>query len=121
MFEGITTVAAIVVLFLLSAAVVEGWYASTRWRRRVRDAWSRRRNRHDARQRHVDDVDFNSERGIWASAVNRATIAVGQFGCGLRHGHNEVLHYPSAGRVCLLCTSCGRQTPGWDLRTGAAL
>ena len=37
-----------------------------------------------------------------------------QFICGL-HGHDALLHFEQ-GRMSLQCTSCGYQTPGWDVR-----
>ena len=39
---------------------------------------------------------------------------VRQFFCGL-HGHDSLMHFGS-GRVSLLCTSCGHETPGWDVK-----
>jgi hypothetical protein len=41
------------------------------------------------------------------------TDKVRQFLCGL-HGHDALLHYEQ-GRISLQCTSCGYQTPGWEL------
>ena len=32
--------------------------------------------------------------------------------CGL-HGHDALLNF-ERGRLSLLCTSCGHETPGWD-------
>jgi hypothetical protein len=43
------------------------------------------------------------------------TDRVRQFLCGL-HGHDALLHVEH-GRMSLQCTSCGYETPGWDLRT----
>ena len=43
------------------------------------------------------------------------TDKVRQFLCGL-HGHDALLHF-ERGRMSLQCTSCGYETPGWDLRT----
>jgi hypothetical protein len=37
-----------------------------------------------------------------------------QFICGL-HGHDSLLHFEH-GRISLLCTSCGHETPGWDVK-----
>ena len=37
-----------------------------------------------------------------------------QFICGL-HGHDSLLHF-GEGRVSLLCSSCGHETPGWDVK-----
>jgi hypothetical protein len=42
------------------------------------------------------------------------TDKVRQFLCGL-HGHDALLHF-EGGRMSLQCTSCGYETPGWDLR-----
>ena len=38
--------------------------------------------------------------------------------CGL-HGHDSLLHF-SDGRVSLLCSSCGHETPGWDVKANPA-
>jgi hypothetical protein len=40
---------------------------------------------------------------------------VQQFICGL-HGHDSLLHFEQ-GRMSLLCSSCGHQTPGWDVKS----
>ena len=45
--------------------------------------------------------------------VGRAAEHVRQFLCGL-HGHDALLHFEQ-GRISLQCTSCGYQTPGWDV------
>jgi hypothetical protein len=37
-----------------------------------------------------------------------------RFICGL-HGHDALLHFEK-GRLSLQCTSCGYETPGWDVR-----
>lgn len=42
------------------------------------------------------------------------TDKVRQFFCGI-HGHDALLHFEH-GRMSLQCTSCGYETPGWDLR-----
>jgi hypothetical protein len=39
---------------------------------------------------------------------------VRHFICGL-HGHDALLHFEQ-GRISLQCTSCGYETPGWDLK-----
>ena len=39
---------------------------------------------------------------------------VRQFMCGL-HGHDALLHFEQS-RVSLQCTSCGYESPGWDLK-----
>ena len=38
-----------------------------------------------------------------------------QFLCGL-HGHDALLHFET-GRLSMRCTSCGYETPGWDLKS----
>jgi hypothetical protein len=43
------------------------------------------------------------------------TDKVRQFICGL-HGHDALLHFEK-GRMSLQCTSCGYETPGWDLKS----
>lgn len=47
------------------------------------------------------------------SVVERAMGRLGQLYCGLR-GHDSVLHF-EASRVNMRCTSCGHDTPGWDI------
>jgi hypothetical protein len=39
---------------------------------------------------------------------------VRQFICGL-HGHDSLLHFEQ-GRLSLLCSTCGYETPGWDVK-----
>ena len=53
----------------------------------------------------------------------RARMArLGQLLCGLR-GHDAVLHF-EGNRVMMRCTSCGHETPGWEIsgrgRAGAS-
>ena len=47
------------------------------------------------------------------SAVNRAIARVSQLLCGLR-GHDSVLHFEGK-RVMMRCTSCGHDSPGWEV------
>ncbi len=47
------------------------------------------------------------------SVVVRAMGRVGQLFCGLR-GHDSVLHF-EGNRVNMRCTSCGHDTPGWEI------
>jgi hypothetical protein len=47
--------------------------------------------------------------------ITRAAEQLRQFICGL-HGHDSLLHFEQ-GRMSLQCTSCGHETPGWDLRS----
>ena len=46
-------------------------------------------------------------------AVARAVSRVSQLLCGLR-GHDSVLHF-ERNRVNMRCTSCGHDTPGWEI------
>ena len=50
--------------------------------------------------------------GIGASVV-RSLRRVGQMLCGLR-GHDSVLHFEGK-RVMMRCTSCGHDSPGWEV------
>ncbi len=45
--------------------------------------------------------------------VTRAVSRLGQLFCGLR-GHDSVLHFEGK-RVNMRCTSCGHDTPGWEI------
>jgi len=45
--------------------------------------------------------------------VNRAMARFGQLLCGIR-GHYAVLHFEGK-RVMMRCTSCGHDTPGWEV------
>jgi hypothetical protein len=47
----------------------------------------------------------------------RVALKVRQGVCGL-HGHDALLHFGKT-RMSLLCTSCGHESPGWDLRDAA--
>ena len=46
--------------------------------------------------------------------VTRALDRLRHFICGL-HGHDALLHFET-GRLSMRCTSCGYETPGWDLK-----
>ena len=50
-----------------------------------------------------------SNTGLIARVINR----LGQVFCGVR-GHDAILHY-EANRVMMRCTSCGHDTPGWEV------
>jgi len=43
----------------------------------------------------------------------RAVARIGQWFCGLR-GHDSVLHF-EGNRVMMRCTSCGHDSPGWEI------
>ena len=42
-----------------------------------------------------------------------AVTRIGQLLCGIR-GHDAVLHFEGR-RVMMRCTSCGHDTPGWEV------
>jgi hypothetical protein len=48
----------------------------------------------------------------------RTAEQVRQFFCGL-HGHDALLHFEH-GRLSLLCTSCGYESPGWEVKAAQA-
>jgi len=50
-----------------------------------------------------------SDTGLLARALGR----FGQIMCGLR-GHDSVLHFEGK-RVMMRCTSCGHDSPGWEV------
>ena len=45
---------------------------------------------------------------------NRGVELVRQFACGL-HGHDSLLHFQTS-RLSMRCTTCGHESPGWDLK-----
>jgi hypothetical protein len=45
--------------------------------------------------------------------VGRTFTRARQTICGL-HGHDALLHFEQ-GRISLQCTSCGYESPGWEL------
>jgi len=47
------------------------------------------------------------------NVVARMVCRLGQLFCGLR-GHDSVLHF-EGNRVNMRCTSCGHDTPGWEI------
>ena len=54
------------------------------------------------------------ERGENATTfVARLVARLGQLLCGLR-GHDSVLHF-EGNRVMMRCTSCGHDSPGWEI------
>lgn len=50
--------------------------------------------------------------------ITGALQHVRQFMCGL-HGHDALLHFET-GRLSMRCTSCGHETPGWEIRPSAS-
>ncbi len=51
----------------------------------------------------------NEDTGLLARVMGR----LGQMFCGMR-GHDSVLHF-EGNRVMMRCTSCGHDTPGWEI------
>src|SRR5438128_6353206 len=47
------------------------------------------------------------------SLMARVTARFGQILCGMR-GHDSVLHF-EGNRVMMRCTSCGHDSPGWEI------
>ena len=48
-----------------------------------------------------------------AGLMARMATRLGQVVCAL-HGHDSVLHFEGS-RVMMRCTSCGHDTPGWEI------
>ena len=48
-----------------------------------------------------------------AGLMSRMVAKLGQVVCGL-HGHDAVLHFEGS-RVMMRCTSCGHDSPGWEI------
>jgi hypothetical protein len=62
---------------------------------------------------HVTTTPFQDASAVIVRAVDQAR----QFICGL-HGHDSLLHFEQ-GRMSLQCTSCGHETPGWEIKPAA--
>ena len=61
----------------------------------------------------------HSELDDWtAQWFCKAMRRVGQTCCGIR-GHNVLLRYEPS-RLLLQCTTCGYESPGWELRPACA-
>jgi len=63
----------------------------------------------------IDPRRMNATVDPPSGLASRAMLQVRQFVCGL-HGHDALLHFEQ-GRISLQCTSCGYETPGWDVRS----
>ena len=68
----------------------------------------------------IMSIDSTQPNGLSESngVMTRVGEQLRQFICGL-HGHDSLLHF-SDGRVSLLCSSCGYETPGWDVKGSPA-
>ena len=64
-------------------------------------------------QRLTATAEINGQTTIGESVLNRAIGRLGQLFCGLR-GHDSVLHF-EGNRVMMRCTSCGHDSPGWEV------
>jgi hypothetical protein len=51
--------------------------------------------------------------GHTSGALDRVLKRIQGIVCGL-HGHDSILQY-ERDRLSLVCTSCGHQTPGWEV------
>jgi len=58
-------------------------------------------------------TEVTPQAGTENSLMARVVTRVGQVFCGL-HGHDSVLHFEGK-RVMMRCTSCGHDTPGWEV------
>ena len=57
--------------------------------------------------------NVSSEAASNGGFVGRVIARLGQAFCGLR-GHDAILHYET-NRVMMRCTSCGHDSPGWEV------
>jgi hypothetical protein len=62
-------------------------------------------------QRLTATADITDQHGT--GLVGRAIGKLGQMLCGVR-GHDSVLHF-EGNRVMMRCTSCGHDSPGWEI------
>jgi len=66
----------------------------------------------------IRQLPATSDRGHEGGMFARAAGQIRQFICGL-HGHDALLHF-ERGRISLLCSTCGHETPGWDVKGSTA-
>ena len=64
-------------------------------------------------QRLAAASDVRTSAAPSAGVVGRIVSRLGQAFCGLR-GHDAFLHF-ERNRVRMRCTSCGYDTPGWEI------
>ena len=62
----------------------------------------------------TDSAQHHAVTATMFGLLARVAGQVRQFICGL-HGHDSLLHFEQ-GRMSLLCSSCGYETPGWDVK-----
>ena len=58
-------------------------------------------------------LDLDEGEDWFAQLLHRAARRAGQMGCGIT-GHNVLLHYEPT-RLSLQCTTCGYESPGWEV------
>jgi hypothetical protein len=58
-------------------------------------------------------ADVKARTTVDGGAVSRVVGRLGQILCGVR-GHDSILHY-EGNRVMMRCTSCGHDSPGWEI------
>jgi hypothetical protein len=58
-------------------------------------------------------ADVSGKAASDAGLMSRMVAKLGQVVCGL-HGHDAVLHFEGS-RVMMRCTSCGHDSPGWEI------
>jgi hypothetical protein len=58
-------------------------------------------------------VEVTDKATTGTGVMGRLVAKLGQVICGL-HGHDAVLHFGGS-RVMMRCTSCGHDTPGWEI------
>jgi hypothetical protein len=63
------------------------------------------------------DAHAESRKTSDASFVARAVGRIGQVICGIS-GHDAVMHFEGK-RVMMRCTSCGHDSPGWEIEDRA--
>ena len=64
-------------------------------------------------QRLTATAEINGQSSVATGVVLRVMGRLGQLLCGVR-GHDSVLHF-EGNRVMMRCTSCGHDSPGWEI------
>ena len=62
---------------------------------------------------YAEQLSTGIGRDYAGALMSRAVTRFGQLLCGIR-GHDALLHF-EAKRVMMRCTSCGHDTPGWEI------
>ena len=61
----------------------------------------------------INGVGLAGHQDVMERLFRRVTKRLGQLQCGIT-GHNVMLRYEPA-RLSLQCTSCGYESPGWEI------